>query len=146
MPTSTRLAAAALGASAVAAIPSAVFASTYVVRPGDSLTDIATRHGTTVGALEDANRLAARSVRVGQLLTIPDARISLPSYTHSAPDTEVHGVQAGEGVFEISRRYGVDPTALARTNGIGVNAPLQEVSTSGWCAPSPGPSPRGGRR
>jgi LysM repeat protein len=126
MPARTRLAAAALGASAVAAIPSAVFASTYVVRPGDSLSDIAARHGTTVSALQQANHIDARSVRVGQLLTIPDQRVALPSYTQSASDTEVHHVITGEGVFEIARRYGVDPTALARLNGIGVNAPLRE--------------------
>ncbi len=127
MPTRTRLAAAALGASAVAAIPSAVVASTYVVRPGDSLADIATRHGTTLSALQDANQInGPEAIRVGQLLTIPDRRVSLPAYTQSATDTEIHMVRPGEGVFEIARRYGVDPTALARLNGIGVNAPLRE--------------------
>jgi soluble lytic murein transglycosylase-like protein len=35
-------------------------------------------------------------------------------------------VHPGEGVFEIARRFGVDATALARTNGIGVNAQLAE--------------------
>ncbi|HKR99762.1 MAG TPA: LysM peptidoglycan-binding domain-containing protein [Candidatus Dormibacteraeota bacterium] len=126
MPTRTRLAAAALGASAVAAIPSAVVASTYVVRPGDSLGDIATRHGTTASALQQANNLSGDSVRVGQLLAIPDQRVALPAYTQHAADTESHSVRAGEGVFEVARRYGVDPTALARHNGIGVNTPLRE--------------------
>jgi len=126
MPTRTRLAAAALSASAVATIPSAVVASSYVVRPGDSLSDIAMRHGTTLSALQEANRLRDDAVRVGQLLAIPDQRVALPAYTGSATDIETHTVQPGEGVFEIARRYGVDPTALARHNGIGVNAPLRD--------------------
>jgi len=137
MPTRTRLAAAALGASAVATIPSAVVASMYVVRPGDSLSDIATRHGTTATALQRANSLAGEALRVGQLLAIPDQRVALPLYTQQAEDTEVHAVRAGEGVFEVARRYGVDPTALARHNGIGVNTPLRagvELSVPGRLA------------
>ena len=59
MPTKSRFAAAALGATAVATIPSAVFASSYIVRPGDTASDIAVRHGTSVTALLSANAIAA---------------------------------------------------------------------------------------
>ena len=127
MPTRSRLAAAALGATAVAAIPSAVFATSYVVRPGDTASDIAVRHGTTVAALLDANRMAAPElIRVGQMLQIPDASLALPAYARGAGDSETYRVGRGEGVFDAARRFGVDPTALARTNGIGVNAPIAE--------------------
>lgn len=124
MPSRTRLAAAALGASAVAALPASVVASSYVVRPGDTLGDIAIRHGTTVRALVEANEIATGDVRVGQLLQIPDATLGLPAYTKGGVDVETYGVHPGEGVFEIARRFGVDATALARSNGIGVNATL----------------------
>ena len=124
MPTRTRIAA-AVSAGAVAAIPATVVASTYVVRPGDTLGDIAIRHGTTVGALAEANAIAG-DVRVGQLLRIPDASLSLPLYTRESLDVEAYRVGGREGVIEIARRFGVDATALARSNGIGVNAPLQE--------------------
>jgi hypothetical protein len=127
MPTKSRLAAAALGATAVATIPSAVFASSYVVRPGDTASDIAVRHGTTVSALLAANRMAAPElIRVGQMLQIPDASLALPAYTSAGGDSELYRVGRGEGVFETARRFGVDPTVLARTNGIGVNAPIAE--------------------
>jgi hypothetical protein len=122
MPTRSRLAVAALGV-----IPSAVFASSYIVRPGDTASDIAVRHGTTLAALLDANRMAAPElIRVGQMLTIPDASLTLPAYARGADDSEIYTVGRGEGVFETARRFGVDPTALARTNGIGVNAPIAE--------------------
>jgi N-acetylmuramoyl-L-alanine amidase len=125
MPTRSRLAA-ALGATAVAALPATVVASTYVVRPGDTLGDIAIRHGTTVSALAEANEVSADTLRAGQMLQIPDARLGLPPYTHGSVDVEAYRVHAGEGVFEVARRFGVDATALARANGIGVNALLAE--------------------
>ena len=125
MPTRSRLAA-ALGATAVAAVPSTVVASSYVVHPGDTLGDIAIRHGTTVRALVDANAGVADGLRAGQLLQIPDASLGLPRYTSGVADAETYAVHRGEAVFEVARRFGVDATALARTNGIGVNAPLSE--------------------
>src|SRR5690606_40770588 len=43
--------------------------STYVVRPGDTVSAIAARHGTTVAAVVRANGLDKRAViRVGQVL------------------------------------------------------------------------------
>jgi LysM repeat protein len=39
-----------------------VFTSEYVVQPGETLTDIAARFGTTVEALAAANRLVNPSV------------------------------------------------------------------------------------
>jgi len=119
-----KFAVAAVGASALAAGP-AIMAATYVVRPGDTLSDIAVRHGTTVGALAQANHMSnPNAVRVGQLLQIPDNTLGQPGYTSGAVDVESHTVAHGEGIIAIARSYGADPTALARFNGIGVNAPL----------------------
>lgn len=124
MPTRTRLAA-AVGATAVAALPASVVASTYVVHPGDTLSEIAVRHGTTVGALVEANGIADPSlIRIGQLLHIPDARVGAPGYTAGAIDSETYTVAHGDNLLSIARRYGVDLTALARNNGLNVNTPL----------------------
>jgi N-acetylmuramoyl-L-alanine amidase len=124
MPSRTRLAA-ALGATAVAAMPASVIASTYVVHPGDTLGEIALRHGTTVSALVEANRLADPNlIRIGQLLHIPDSRMGIPAYTTGAAEAETYTVVHGDTLMNIARRYGVDLTALARTNGLNVNAPL----------------------
>jgi LysM repeat protein len=121
----SRFALAALGATAVAAAPAAVMASTYVVRPGDTLTGIALRHGSSVQAIVDANQLGAPGpLRVGQLLEIPDPSRSLPAYVAGSQDLDTCTVTAGDTLWIISRRYGVDPTALARANGLNVNALL----------------------
>jgi soluble lytic murein transglycosylase-like protein len=125
----SRLAAVALGATAVAA-PAAVMATTYVVRPGDTLSSIALHHGSSVRAIADANHLAAaQPLRVGQLLEIPDPSRSLPGYVKGGMDIDVHEVQNGDSIWQIARLYGVDPTALARTNGLNVNVALPPGAT-----------------
>jgi len=125
MPSRTRLAVAAMGASAAAAVPVSVIASTYVVHPGDTLSAIAMRHGTTVSALAEANHLADPNlIRIGQLLTIPDSKLGAPGYTSAAADSETYTVVHGDTLISIARRHGLDLTALARTNGLNVNAPL----------------------
>jgi soluble lytic murein transglycosylase-like protein len=130
MSTRPRVAAAALGATAAVAVPTVAAASTYVVRPGDTLTAIAARHGTTVRALVDANRISNPNlIRVGQLLRIPDSSAALPNYTAGARDDDLYTVQPGEGLLAIARHWGVDPTALAQANGISVHAPLIRGTT-----------------
>src|SRR5205807_453844 len=101
-------------------------ASTYVVRPGDTLSAIALRHGVSVHALVAANGISnANLIRIGQLLQIPDSSAGLPGYTSGASDVDSYTVQHGDGLFRIAHAFGVDPTALARANGIGVNTRLE---------------------
>ncbi len=44
---------------------------TYTVQSGDTLYEIASRFGTTVSALKNANNLTSDMIRVGQVLNIP---------------------------------------------------------------------------
>ncbi len=44
---------------------------TYTVQSGDTLYEIATRFGTTVSALKNANNLTSNMIRVGQVLNVP---------------------------------------------------------------------------
>lgn len=125
MASRSRLAAAAFGATAVAAGPATVMASSYVVHPGDTLSEIALRHGTSVNALAHANQLQdPNGIRVGQLLEIPDASKNVPTYAQPGENHDTYTVHRGDTLFGVARHYGVDPTALARTNGINVNAVL----------------------
>jgi len=48
--------------------------SEYQVRNGDSLWEIAKRHGTTVERLQSANDLAGSRIYAGQVLTVPASR------------------------------------------------------------------------
>lgn len=48
----------------------------YQVRRGDSLWNLAQRHGTTVGEISRQNNLASREIRVGQILRLPGRGVS----------------------------------------------------------------------
>lgn len=74
----------------------AVAARTYLVRPGDTLTGIAARYGTTVRALERANRL-----RFGAYL-LAGARLRVP-----APTPGTGGIRGS--IDRWAAHYGVDP-------------------------------------
>jgi LysM repeat protein len=61
----------------------------YVVQPGDSLSRIAARNGTTIKALKEANRLKSDMIRVGQTLEIPGAASAAkPAAPEAAPAAE----------------------------------------------------------
>jgi murein DD-endopeptidase MepM/ murein hydrolase activator NlpD len=59
--------------------------ATVRVAPGDHLWGIAQAYGTTVAALMDANGLATDRLEVGQVLMIPNARLTTTSRMPSRP-------------------------------------------------------------
>ena len=107
-----------LGALEVGSAPHAVIAkkataempSTYVVRPGDTLSDIAVRHGLTTETLRAANGLTHDVLRIGQTLSLKPGRLPVPN------GADAYVVQPGEGFTDIALRYGVHPDDLARAN------------------------------
>lgn len=102
--------------------------SGYVVKAGDTLSSIASRHGTTIAAIRDANNLRSDLVRVGQELKIPDgassgtspsAKVSVATTAAPASSgTTIHVVKMGETLGAIARRYKVSVAAIAKANNI----------------------------
>jgi soluble lytic murein transglycosylase-like protein len=98
----------ATAASVTVATPAAR-AGSYTVRRGDTVSDIARRHGTSVAALARMNRLSNPNFIVaGRSLRVP-TRVGVAS---------VHVVRAGETLSAIAARYGTSVDALARVNRI----------------------------
>jgi LysM repeat protein len=68
--------------------------SSYSVRPGDTLTGIASRFGTTVAALRHANRLPTSRIVAGQRLNVPGSAqpkaIQIRGLAAAAPATSTH--------------------------------------------------------
>jgi len=87
--------------------------TTYYVKPGDTLSGIAWRYGTTVQAIMAVNGLTnPHYIFVGQQLIIPVAGTTPPP----APGTYV--VQYGDSLWKISIQYGVSVWSLAVANNL----------------------------
>jgi LysM repeat protein len=109
----------AIAAVAVTASGGAAHADEqYTVRAGDTVSHIASRHGTSVAAVRTANGLDARAfIREGQRLTIPTAApAAAPT---AAPATGgTHTVASGETVSAIAKRHGTTVAAIVSANGL----------------------------
>lgn len=110
----------------------------HVVQPGDTLSALARRYGTTVNALVAANGMASANVPllVNQKLKLPTAspapaarpaarpaatRPAVPAASPARPAAGAAGtytVKAGDTLYKISRQYGVSPAALMQANGL----------------------------
>ncbi len=81
----------------------------HLVRPGETLSAIAARYGTSAGALAAANGLSDTDVVLsGQRLVV----------TKGETAGAVHVVRAGETLSSVAAAYGSDVRALARANAI----------------------------
>jgi LysM repeat protein len=145
-----RLLAAMLIAAQVAlcALPvQAASPTTYLVQHGDTLSLIARRYNTTVGAMAELNDIANPNlIHVGQRLLIPSADDSPPPLRQAqdTASTQIHIVQPGETLIRIASRYGVTTSAIVATNYI-ANPSLifagQRLAIPGSAVSTPLPSP-----
>ena len=95
------------------------------VRRGESLSTIATRYGTSVTAIKQANKLRRNMIHSGQFLLIPvvgeNASERVQRYiaqaAKQAPAEQfTHRVRRGETLGRIARRYGVSVKQLMAWN------------------------------
>jgi len=115
--------------TALATIPEAerVRFGTHVVRRGDTLSQIASRYGTTIGALTAANDISQRSlIHPGQVLTVPvppgigGQRIRAMQRREAVAENgqEVYVVQRGDTLGAISTSFNMSLRLLRELNGI----------------------------
>ncbi|MFN8483462.1 MAG: LysM peptidoglycan-binding domain-containing protein [Anaerolineae bacterium] len=95
---------------------------TYVVRPGDTVSSIALRFGTTVNAIVSANGLADPDhIKVGQTLVIPNcsgnpAPPPEPGPPPPGPQCMPYVVQPGDTVLGLAQRFGTSVEAIVEAN------------------------------
>ncbi len=96
----------------------------HTVQPGETLSSIAQRYGTTVQAISEANGLTSASqIYVGQVLIIPASSGSSGGSTGGTSGCRIrHTVQSGEWVWQIARNYGVSPYDILAVNGLTVQS------------------------
>lgn len=82
---------------------------TYVIQPGDTLSAIAARYGTTTAALTSLNNISDPDrIYAGSTIRVPENGSSPRYYT----------VRSGDTLSGIAARYGTTVNALAALNGI----------------------------
>jgi LysM repeat protein len=114
-----------------------VESSTYLLRPGDNLTNIARNHGTTIDALLAANSISnANRVYAGLTLVIPATAVAADAVAEAEPaavasvesepvadapegaEAATYVVKPGDSAILIARRFGVDVDLLLTANGV----------------------------
>lgn len=90
------------------------------VRRGDTLSAIASRHGTTVGVLKSLNNLRGDTIYVGQKLLVPAGSEAPPSVNPVLPESPegTYTVKRGDTVSGIARRFGTTTRELMAVNNI----------------------------
>ena len=107
-------------------LPLPGLAGQVVVKPGETLSDIAARYGVSVDRLLQLNGIKdPKGLQIGTKLTVPGAP-SRPSRGGSSQGSGGQGgggrgnytVKSGETISEIADRYGISTNRLLELNGI----------------------------
>ena len=98
----------------------------HIVAKGETLSHIAARHGTSVAALQRANRLTSTRLRIGQRLSVPGSATS-PAAVRAVASSGAreHRVVEGDNLWVLARRYGTNVDALASANDLPQDATLR---------------------
>ncbi len=92
---------------------------THTVQQGEVLEQIAVRYGVTVESIDALNGITNHhAVFPGDVLQIPATGGPMVTQPQTATIPGAHIVQAGDTMFSIAARYGVNIYTLAQANGI----------------------------
>jgi LysM repeat protein len=117
MPIVTTAIATAAGAPLLLSAAGAGWTS-YTVRPGDTLWDVASTHRTDVRTLVRANHLSdgGHLIRAGSRLRVPaQGAVNRPS-GHDRARTARYVIRRGDTISDLALRMGVSPGLLLRLN------------------------------
>lgn len=116
----------------------AITSSHYKVKPGETLSAIASRTHTTISSLRKTNHLASNAVQSGVFLKIPNGNkpvidankpviatsfISKASKNKPA-NNQVYAIKKGDTFWNISQRFSVSPKEIAQWNNIALKTAL----------------------
>jgi membrane-bound lytic murein transglycosylase D len=114
----------------------------YMIKKGESLSQIASRYHTSTEVLQAANDLKGTSIRAGRQLLVPVSSQSSDSYTLSAAqrlnrtqnasrkgNKTRHLVARGDTLWDLSHEYKVGVRTLASWNGMAPGDPLRVGQT-----------------
>ena len=89
----------------------------HTVRPGDTLSDIASTYNVSVNSLKRTNGLRSSRIYPGKELRIP-APVEKSTRKKTALRPGTYKVRKGDTLYDIARRFGVSISELRRANGL----------------------------
>lgn len=98
--------------------------TTYTVRRGDTLSQIAARNNLQVEEIVAANNISSDFIREGQKLTLPisdrnqQSSVSSTNSGGSSNNTIIHEVQPGEALSIIAQLYGTKTSEIRANNNL----------------------------
>lgn len=90
--------------------------TTYTVKSGDSLWNIAKKFGVSVEELKVANNLSNNLLNIGQVLKIPEEEVT------ETGDYIVYTVKSGDSLYSIGREYDVSVDELIDYNNLSTSS------------------------
>ncbi|MGZ6371859.1 MAG: LysM peptidoglycan-binding domain-containing protein [Candidatus Limnocylindria bacterium] len=130
-------------------VPAAATDRVVIVRPGDTLSQIALEHGVTVAQLRALNGIRdPNRIYVGQRLRLTGQAATPTPLAPATAKAVVHVVAAEETLTGIARRYGTTIAAIVKANGIAnpsylrVGQRLTLPGAGGSMAGALGPTPK----
>lgn len=92
--------------------------SRYQVRRGDTLSQIARAHGSTVAALRQTNNIEGNLINIGQTLIVPQGSSTPVMANTPAAASRTYTVRSGDSLYSIAQRFGVQVRQLQAWNGV----------------------------
>jgi LysM repeat protein len=103
----------------VAAVLTAGAPSVIRIRPGDTLSELALRHHTTVATLQALNHMGgSTTIYAGGTLIVPGTRSAAPAVRRTTTRTvmKTYTVRSGDGLIVVARKLRTTPAVLTKVN------------------------------
>jgi LysM repeat protein len=93
----------------------------HTVQPGETLSSIARKYGTTWQAIAQANNITdPNQIYVGQKIKVSEGGGSSTGSSTASGCRIRHTVKQGEWIWQLARNYGVSPYDILAANGLTV--------------------------
>lgn len=121
--TAAAAAATAIAVTTLGALPAAAD-ERHRVAPGETVSGLAVKYGSSVNSIIKANGLNSRALIIaGQTLTIPTSSSNAPAAAASTSGT--HKVVSGDTVWDLARKYNTTVAAIIKANGLSASATIR---------------------
>lgn len=90
--------------------------TTYIVKKGDNLYDIAKKYNTSVSVIKSLNNLTSDSLSIGQNLKIPSNTTN-----NSNNNSQTYTVKKGDSLYSIASKYNTTVSELKSLNNLTSN-------------------------